>query len=118
MLFRQVRLESFCSAARDTKINDLYTLTKWSCYISGRFCFKLCRQTRSSSLSHWLNPRSVSNTFLKFANAVKHCSNLFGLSVSLRILGSFYALSFRLELLANALSGNCKVPKLKIKTCK
>ena len=48
----------------------------------GKDDVKLCPSglfpsTRSSSLSHWLNPRCSSNTILIFANAVKHCSNLY-----------------------------------------
>ena len=67
----------------------------------------LCRLKRSSSLSHWLNPRSSSNMYnlLKFANAVKHCTYLQLVCVNLRGLGTFYVLSFRLfVMLANALN--------------
>jgi len=34
-LKNDIRLEIFCSPARDTEINDLNVLTNWSCYISG-----------------------------------------------------------------------------------
>ena len=55
----------------------------------------LCRPTRSSSLPHWLNPRNL----LTFANAVKHCSNLYVqclqlVCVNLRSLGLFVSFRF------------------------
>ena len=56
--------------------------------VHGKDDTKLCpsglfRPTRSSSLSHWLNPRCSSNNLLILDNAVKHCSNFYVLTIGL-----------------------------------
>ena len=97
MIYR--RLEIFCFAAWDTKRNDSYVLTSCSC-------------------SHWdvLFQMQISNQLSssnKFATAVTIsivviCTHLQLVCVNLRRLESFYVLSFRFVMLANASSGNCK----------
>ena len=95
-----------------TQVTNQLELTVKMCSVRiiSSYIHQLFHSTRSSSLSLWLKPSPTSN-WLKFAdgvNIVTICTYLQSVCVKSQRTWFFEVHLFRLVMLANALSANCK----------